>query len=251
MSYLKNPEYPYGAWVFIAVSFLLGFLDMVLLQDRIRDLFIGFDSLWSMITAFVIATVANFTAFQWGHTDGKDLTKKLINKRSMGPFLFWVALGVVYAAIRASYIIKHTAMGVAPILDGSDILGEILQIVVLAISYIGTGFLIAEQARRIFDADCVEYRRAKKEFNRLHGEVATENADLKADIKALGRFSDNFKTLERQYEEKRREIKKAERRTLARITGEMLKDNPDVTPSTANRIMEDIIAKNDEKAEKM
>ncbi len=241
----KNFDFPTIRVVYIVVSFGLAVFDMFMLQEKLLDILPnGTTPSFAAITSVIVATMANFIAFTWGQENGKMMAAKVINKKTAGTFATWVTIGCVYALIRLSYIIKHAMMGYKPILDLSGIMGQIAEIILLSISYIGTGILIEESARDIFDADCVACRKAKKKFDRIHADIAAEVSDLQANIGVLKKYGNNYKTLERQKNKIETAIRRAERGAMADIVGKMLTKHKEISPTLANAVMDEVIQDN-------
>jgi hypothetical protein len=230
----KDPDFPVHRVVFIVVSFLLGLLDMTLLYRAFHDL-TQLNNGMSMIISFIIATIANFTALTWGWENGRHLAKRTINKRTVGEFIIWLAIGIMYAVIRAINIINKLGN---PELNW---MGETIQIVILAISYIGTGVLIQSSAREIWDAECVAFRKARKKFNRLHEDVADASADLHEDIGILKKYNMNYSALEHQKNKIEFAIRKSEKAVMADIVSMTCAKNPMISPVQANKVMEQVL----------
>ena len=61
----KNPDISLGTYVIIGISFSLAILDMILLYGKFVEL-MNMTNAFAMLTAFIIATAANFIALTWG-----------------------------------------------------------------------------------------------------------------------------------------------------------------------------------------
>ena len=227
----KDPDFPAIRVVFIIASFLLGLLDMTLLYKAVHNL-MQMNNGFSMVISFIIATIANFTALTWGWGNGKRLEKHALNKRSLGEFFAWFAIGVMYAVIRVTNIMTN--------IDNPDYnwVGEVIQIIILAISYIGTGVLIQASAREIWDADCRTFRKAKKKFDMLHEDVAEASADLHEGLGILKKYDSNYITLEDQRDEIEAAIHKTEEAVMSDIVAVTLKKYPMISPSATNKVKE-------------
>lgn len=230
----KNPDFPVYRVVFIVVSFLLGLLDMTLLYKVVHQL-MRLGNGPSMLVSFIVATIANFTALTWGWGNGKRLEKHSINKRSIGEFFAWFAIGCMYAAIRTVNIVQNFNT------EGFNWTGEIIQIVILAISYIGTGVLIQSSAREIWDADCVSFRKAKRNFDSLHADIADAAADLQESIGILRKYDSNYKSLDDQKKEIEMAIHKSEEAVMADIVAVTVSNNPMISPIAANKVKEQVL----------
>ena len=230
----KNPDFPVYRVAFIIVSFLLGLLDMTLLYKVVHQL-MGFNNGFSMLVSFIVATIANFTALTWGWGNGKRLERHSINKRSVGEFFAWFAIGCLYAAIRIINILQNVGN------DDFNWNGEIIQIVILAISYIGTGVLIQSSAREIWDADCVAFRKSKKRFDELHIDIADATADLQESIGILKNYDSNYRSLDEQKKEIEMAIHKSEEAVMADIVAVTVSNNPMISPIAANKVKEQVL----------
>ena len=229
----KNPNMPVVRIIFIVISFLLAFLDMALLSKSWHRA-TGQDVATSTFVAFALATAANFIALTWGWGNGRRLENKTINKRSVGEAIAWIIIGIVYIAVRAIEISKL----------GADfdklIIGKVAEMAVLAVSYVGTGILITTSAREIFDADCVAYRLAKKEFEQAHDEIAENDAIIRQAIGVLEQYNLNYEALDSQKEKISSAIKKAERGTMESIAGiQEVKHN--INPVFVNEIIDEVV----------
>ena len=233
----KNPNLPVIRIVFIVISFLLALLDMTLLSKS-WEIVTGHDPSTSTFVAFALATAANFIALTWGWGNGRRSEKKLINKRSFGEAAAWIVIGIVYLVVRVIEIfVKIDGGG-----EDFNMIGKLAEMSVLAVSYIGTGFLIVTSARELFDADCVAYRRAKKEFEEAHNEIATNDAILRQAIGVLEQYDLNYEALDSQKEKISSAIYKAEQGTMESIAGiEVAKHN--INPVYVNEIIEEVIGK--------
>lgn len=236
----KNFETPVLRIVFIIVSFMLAILDMILLQEKIGIVF-RMNNVFAMATALIIATIANFMALTWGWGNGKRLEKKSLNKRSLRDFTLWAVIGCSYVAFRLLPSLHPDWFDIEP----EDITGlqeEIMQIVVLGISYVGSGLLIQDSAREIWDNDCVRARKAKKKFMELREDLAADSADIRESISILNNYEKNYKTLELQKKKTVSAINKAEIATMSDIETEMKKAHPEISPADCRRVRDEVLA---------
>jgi len=228
----KNPDFPAGKLVLIIVSFLLGLLDMNLLSTAIQPL-MGFNRGTAMMTAFLIATIANFMALTWGLEDGKNMSKKMCTKSSIVGFLMWMAIGFIYAGIRIANIAIHK--------DDVIVSGEIVTMIFLAISYISTGFLIHNSMRDISWADAVALRKARSKFEEYHEVIAEDGARINEALGILARYQIHYESLDAQRNKIESAISKAERATMSTIVSRMLTINTDISPAAAQKVMDDVL----------
>lgn len=113
--------------------------------------------------------------------------------------------------------------------------------IILAILYIGTGITISAEARNIWDCDESEYRHRKKTFFKQHSALSDDAADLQENIGKLKGYNHNYTALRQQYDKIRTSIHKAESASMADIVGKTLKSHPEVTPSEAHEVMNDML----------
>ena len=241
----KDYEFPVQNVITIIVCFALAVLDMMFLYkalQRVAGTILGSTDQAGifMIVAFIIATVANYTAFEWGRQNGKRMAKKTINKYSLGSFAAWAAIGISYFAIRIIDLIKSIENG------ETNIVGHIVVMGILAISYIGTGALIQSSERGIFDAELSAIRKAKKRFEKANEDLADSYADLKESIGILKSYDINYKTLDVQYRKCLTSMIRTENATMSVIVGRMLAKHGDINPKLADEILKEVIdARND------
>lgn len=235
----KDPSIPVIRIIYIIASFLLGLLDMTLLYRAMHSL-TGMANGMSMLVSFMVATAANFIALTWGWGNGRRMEEKSLNKKSIGEFFAWLAIGIMYAVIRVLNIVMHFND------EGFSWIGEVVQIAILAISYASTGILISSSAREIWDAESVSYRKAKRKFDAAHEELARNSAILNGSIGIMERYDLNYKSLDNQREKVSRAITKAEKATMADIVGKMVTKNPVISPAAANEVMTQVIKDNEE-----
>lgn len=237
----KEIDLPIHRIVFIVVSFALAILDMTLLQEKIQIVF-SMSNIFAMVTAFIIATIANFFAFTWGWGNGKRLEKHAINPRSAVEFSLWVVVGFSYIAFRVLPSLHPDWFNIGDD-EVSDLRNEILQIVVLAISYIGSGLTIQDSAREIFDRDCVKARKARKVFTELREDLAADSADIRESISILNNYSKNYESLETQKKTTETAIKKGEISTMSDIAARVKAANPEISPAKCEEVMDRILEK--------
>ena len=247
MSNKKSLKFPVASVVYIVVSFLLGLLDMTLLYKIVGPL-MGLDNAMAMFVAFLLATIANFTALTWGKANGDNMAEKSINKHSVGSFIAWVFIGIVYLAIRiAGLFLVSRPEGTS---DINYWVGQILTMSILAISYIGTGVLIASSSRTIWDREAKDMRRLTKEFNQAHDDLAKATADLDQNISILSKYHLNYPSLERQYKKIESAIYRAEDATMSDIVGKVVAAHPEINPREAHNVKDEIMEKRKKNEEK-
>ena len=235
----KNIDLPIYRVVFIIVSFLLAILDMIMLQEKVQIVF-GISNIFAMLVALIIATIANFMALTWGWGNGKRLERRALNRRSARDFSLWVLIGLSYAAFRIIPVLWPERF---PGMESRDtsIVVEVMQIVILGISYIGSGLLIQDSAREIWDNDCVRARKARKRFQELRDDIAADSADIRESISILNNYGKNYKSLEAQKKKTENAIGKAEAATMADIVTKMKTIHPEISPSDCRKVMDEVL----------
>lgn len=238
----KDLSSPVGKWIIIAACFILGVLDMIMLRDAVRTL-LHMSNFFASVTAFALATVANFTALMWGRESGQHSQEKSLNKYSIVNFLIWTAIGIFYMVIRVTNIITNSG--------SINVVGEVIQMLLLVILYISTGLTISAEARVIFDGDVAEYRKIKKEFEFSTEDLADEAARIQEQLGILEKYDRNYVSLDLQKNKISASIYKAEESTMADIVGKTVAANPEITPSEAHKVMEEVLDKRDTINEKL
>lgn len=229
--------------IIIAICFILGIADMIFLRGAMNTL-IGLPMSMASIMALILATVANFAALLWGRATGEHSEEHSINRYSLTGFIPWLIIGFCYMAIRVLNLLKTIETGTnTPEL--SDYTGEIIQMVILAILYVSTGTTISAEARIIFDQNENEYRHRAHIFKKQHQDLSADAADLQEKIGQLKGYDRNYKALQLQYEKIKQSIRKAEAASMADIVGKTLRAHPEITPSEAHAIMNEILSRRD------
>ena len=221
----KNYNYPVGSVVRIVISFLLAVLDMFFLYQAAGHVFGIKENAITMALAFLIASIANYSAFQWGKDNGESQSKKM-----NGGGVLWILIGCLYAGIRVANIAMNKA---------GSVTSEICQIIILAVFYYFTGTTIRNSARKIFDADAVSFRRARKQFEIYHKALARMEKPIKKDLATLKNYNKHYEALKRQKDEIERGIEKTEKATASTIEGLVMKHNPNIDPTEAHKVVVD------------
>lgn len=234
-----DPDFPYFRVVLIVVSFLLGLLDMTFLYQAIDNI-TGIGGAASMIAAFAIAELANFTAFMMGEENGRNMAKRAINKKVALLFAFWIFIGIVYAGIRvASFVSRMNDVDF-------NLYGEIFQFCILAISYIGTGTTIWSSARVIFDKRAHDYRKAKKDFELSKANLDSSFAKLQASYSSIIHYDANYKSLDVMRKNIEDNIELSEKATMESLGGKVLNAHPEANPLYIRQIIEKTLAERKE-----
>jgi hypothetical protein len=239
----KSLHFPTLQIVVIAVCFLLGVADMTLLRDSMNSL-MHMDYMTASMLALILATVANFTALLWGLASGAKMEKKSVNQHSFITFLLWALIGVAYMAIRVAAIcqkIDDSVFDPTVVYEMMNMVGDFIQMLILAILYVGTGVTIAENARVIFDGEVGAYRMAKRKFEAMHKDAAEASADLQESIGKLKNYEKNYSSLEDQYARLKKSIVRAEKASMADVVGKTITSNPEIDPTAASAVMEGIL----------
>ena len=249
----KKTEAPAILWVLVIGSFALAFMDMMFLGQALteltKDTSFALNTGVANVAAFALATVANLTALMWGSTNGRTLAKKTVNKDSRSWFISWVILGLVYAGIRVASMMVAMNSGEGD--STQNILGQILIMVILAVSYIGSGTAIQWASRQIFDADVKEYQEAKRKFTEAHRKISHRKAALKEVINVLDDYDQNFEALDKQYDKIKMAIVKSEKAVMAEVVGKTVTQNPTIDPVKAGEVMEEVLEEREVENEKL
>lgn len=242
----KSIHFPTSAVLIIIACFALGVADMVMLEKAMRNVFNMDAGIGSYALAFIIATVANFTALMWGKENGEKLQKRSINKYSLLPFALWAVIGVAYALIRVMFIVQVQASPeeYEETFSAAMLISECVQAAVLAILYIGTGTTIAQNAAVIFDYDCERYRNAKKNYETLRARIGNEQRILMNQIRTLETFENNSaQGLRGQYEGMKDKIKQEQIALVSYIAAKTAEKNPHVDSNSIDIILDEAIGK--------
>lgn len=228
-------------WSAVVVSFSLAILDMMYLRDVFVK-YADFSVTEASIIAFALATVANISALLWGRQKGL--------RKSGASFMWsWIVLGLVYFLIRLVAIYNEIIL--PKDFDFSAIISQLLPVIILTISYIGTGTTIEWASKQLFDINVTNYIKTKKAFHEEHAKIANNHAALWEMIENLQKYKDNYVSLDKQYEKHKDNIRKNEKSTMARIVSKVIASNPSINPGDANRVMENVLAERDHENEKI
>ncbi len=238
---ITDIKIPISSIALIVASFLLGLYDMWLLYGSMGNLELGRgsegdpDYLKCMGLSFLLATIANFTALTWGYANGHNLTKKTINKHSIGGFLGWVFVGLIYVLIKIYPLIWPESS-----YEEGNIEAILLDCILLAPSYIGTGFLISAQMKRITNRKCVDARKFKRRFESIHEDTANEEAELNRRKDILLNYDDYYSNLKKQGTDVFEKIKSAEKAFMISKLNEYC---PGLSPKTVNETVSEYLEK--------
>ena len=133
----------------------------------------------------------------------------------------------------------------------SAIIGQLLPVIILTISYVGTGTTLEWAGRQLWDVNVVNFLRSQKAFHADHAKIANNHAALWEMIENLQKYRENYTSLDKQYEKHKDNIRKNEKSTMARIVSKVIANNPSIDPVDANRVMEDVLAERDHENEKL
>lgn len=227
-------------WTVVVISFLLAIMDMFFLQNVFEKYF-EFELFGASFSALALATAANISALLWGKQKGERESGK-------GFLGGWVFLGLAYFMLRTIPFVNEI------VLPGkwefSPIMKQLGPVLILAISYIGTGTAIEWAANQLWDLDVVKYLKTKKEFEAQEELIANNRSALLKMIKDLEEYDNNYTILDKQYDACAKKIFKYEQATLNMIAGKTKELNPSIDPEAVNTIMEAVLAKRANKNEK-
>ena len=220
----------------IGLGFALAFFDMTVLQKGVR-LITGTNAAFSSLIAFSIATIANSFALDWGITNGKTQAKRAINKASSLGFIAWLAFGVGYIIIEAITTADAINKAGAESINWANQIGQYL---ILLLSYVFSGCLIQKSSREMFDADAFACRDAENEYKRVHKKLARQESKIKGLLNDLESYENNYDSLKEQRDNQSAAIRHTEESVMNEIVGKTLQANPEISPSKARNILDDI-----------
>lgn len=223
----------------MAASFALAFLDMTMLKNSISTVIAGTTPKNAAILAFAIATMANLFALDWGRENGRNESKKKINKESRIGFAGWLLFGSIYV------LLKSIDLCDADISNLSELLGKIGEFILLASSYIFSGLSIEAGASEVWNVDASSCRKSESEFTEKVKLIANEDPKIDKMLSSLENYNQNYDTLDAQYQKQLDAIRHAEDSVINEILGKTLQANPEITPSDAQEVVEQ--AKKDSK----
>lgn len=230
----KDIKYPIGSLAIIIFSFLLAILDMILLYHSVGKLGLGQSRFMQMMLAFIIATIANANALMWGYENGKNLAKKSLNKKTALSFIFWVLIGGFYA-----YAKIHEYEGT----PDKSLIDSIPELAILAISYIGSGTLIASNAAKIFNRKLADARKFEKRFKIMHEDLASEVAEIRRLTETLENYDKTYKSLDKQRDIIKKSILRSEKASMSSIAEKIIEQNPEVTAINVYAVRDEFLAK--------
>ncbi len=222
-------------WAIIAVSFGLAILDMFFLRDVLSDN-LGFDPIGASIIALALATAANATALLWGRQKGlREAWKSFM--------VGWIFLGITYAALRSVSFVNNVVLCNDWSFD--SIMEQLIPAIVLTISYVGTGTMLQWAGSRLWDYDAVNYLEARKAFKSAHAKVINNRVAILEMAKRLNEYGKNYTSLDHQYDIHMEKIRKNEHSTMSLIVAKTIADHPEISPTAANKVMNDVLGERD------
>lgn len=161
----------------------------------------------------------------------------------------WIILGLIYFMIRGVAI--YNEIIAAGAYDFKAIISQLLPVVILTISYVGTGTTLKWAGKQLWDADIYNFLIAQRAFHEAHEDIANNRAALWQMIETLQKYNDNYISLDKQYEDIKNSIRKSEKATMATITGKVIAANPSIDPVDANLVMDRVLEERDNENEKI
>ena len=228
-------------WGAVIISFSLAILDMMYLRD-VFEKYADFNVVEASIIAFTLATVANISALLWGRQKG-------LRKSGKSFMWSWIVLGLVYFLIR--FVAIYNEVLLPGNYDFKSIISQLLPVIILTISYVGTGTTIEWASKQLFDINITNYLNTRKAFHIEHARIANNHAALWEMIENLQKYNDNYVSLDKQYGKHKDNIRKNEKSTMARIVSKVIAANSSIDPSDANQVMENVLAERDRENEKI
>ena len=240
----KNINGRGGFWFAIIASFSLAIMDMIFLRDVFTG-FTGNNVTLASVIAFALATTANISALLWG----KEVAQ---GKKGRSFFWGWVVMGVFYAIIRGYAIFNSCDVLIKSGKEVSPafVMEQAIPVILLTISYIGSGTLIKWAAVQLWDKDVMNYLNSKREFEEQNKELANNKAAIWDMVRTFENYDENFKLLDTQYEKHKESIRKVEHSVMSQIVMKTVTDYP-IDPIDAEKVMENVLAKRDQENEKL
>ena len=229
-------------WGVLVVSFLLAVLDMAFLRDVLNDnVFDGHSEIIASFIALVLATAANVSALLWGKEKGE-------RKSGRAFMIGWIFLGLAYMVIRSISFVNNVVLDDE--WDFNTVIAEIVPVIILSISYIGTGTMLQWAGKQLWDYDIVNYLKNKKAFKEEHTRIANNYSSITEMIKNLEEYDANYECLESQYKKHLEKIRKNEESTMSLIVAKTIAQYSEITPEYANQVMSEVLAERDQKNER-
>lgn len=233
-------------WTIIVLCFALAVLDMIFLKEVLLEYKMVTEDWQASLIAFALATAANSSALVWGMQVGQ--------RKSGRSFLAgWILLGFVYLVLRGmaiSKVVQGFGDGLTENEQISAIASQLIKIVILSISYIGTGTMIKWAAEQLWDADTERYRKAKATFELENRRIAKNGAVIDGMIKTLEEYGDNYRSLGKQYDNIKSNINEIERSTMAQIVERTIAEHSDIDPVDAREVMNIVLEEREKENEK-
>ena len=227
-------------WCMIAISFGLAIFDMFFLRDVLKDN-LGFGLIGASIASLALATAANATALLWGRQKGL--------RDSWKPFMFgWIFLGVAYAAIRSISFVDGVVIDNDWSFD--SIMEQLIPAIVLTISYVGTGSMLEWAGSKLWDIDVVNYLESRKAFKQAHAKIVNNRATILEMAKRLKEYGKSYESLDYQYDIHMQKIRKSEYSTMSLIVAKTIADYPEISPTAANKVMDEVLEERDRQNER-
>ena len=107
-------------------------------------------------------------------------------------------------------------------------------------SYVFSGCLIQKASREMCEADAFACRDSENEYSHIHKRLARKEAKIKSLLTELENYGNNYDALKSQYDTQLKSIEDTEESIMNEIVGKTLQANPDVTPSKAHSILDNI-----------
>lgn len=247
---MKNSyKLPFFKIFFMGISFLLAFLDMTMLRDSIKLILTSIGSGMSSLIAFMIATMANLLAFEWGKSKAESEPKKPINKSALVGKWGWIFFGIIYIILKISEGLNQGLFETD--IDINNLTQFVGSFCILAGSFITSGLIIASGAEDIFNREAQACRSSESEFNETRHELASEDAKINKKLSILENYESNFTSTRTQYLRHKKAITGAERAVCNEILGKTLQECEDIDPADAQKIVEDILKKREAEEEKI
>lgn len=228
---------PYGCVLVMAIAFLFGFVDMLMLSKSIESLEL-FSPFLSAVFALMLAQSANIVALTMGKKNGETLEDHIVNDRNKHFFFCWLVIACIYIIVRGVGI--HNELSSVGVADA--VKNGIITYAMLSISYTLSGLTIWENAARFWNYNSRKCQEAKKSYDKALVEYQNAIADLQEDIDALEGYNRHYENLDKIYNEIKKHIYSAEYSTMSDITGKAIESGADVNPIDAKNVFKDAIS---------
>lgn len=230
MSQLKTTDISPLNVILVIAALALSIADMFFISDVFTSLKI-FNAALASVVAFVLSIIGFFLAFRWGQLNGKFLAERPINKRSVGAFLGWATIGILYLVFRIIKVIS---------VPGVNILAEIAIMVILSVLYITAGVLVMHSVAELLNSDAGDCRRAKKAYKAAHLQLIKQEAAINTLCNVLAKYNEYYTDLKGCQSQIYQQILDSEKGAMASLEAPIIAAG--APNSAAKQVMENVLA---------